>query len=125
MRNNTVWGIEGYKVPREYLDSKELKEIHSGKFTKPAPRALKKQDYLTDHMRATRDVPAPNKYDIMKPWVDEKNKPKAKHVTKRNTYIDGIIHEQKTRPTPGPGAHNLRETDEQMKKKIKTREVKG
>lgn len=125
MRNNTAWGIEGYQVPKEYLDSRKLGEIHSGKFTKPAPRALKHLDYLDLMTRTTRPYPAPNKYDIVKPWVDEKNKGKApKHVTKKNSYIDNIIHEAKRRPVPGPGSYNLRK-DEDASKKGGKREAKG
>jgi len=112
MRNNTAWGIEGYTVPRHYQDGRKKPE------KQPAPRALKKTDYLTDHLRATKSVPAPNHYEIIKPWVDEKNKPSKKHATKKNTYIDNIIREQTLKPTPGPGAHNLRETEEQMKKRL-------
>eukprot|EP00330_Aristerostoma_sp_ATCC50986_P006603 CAMPEP_0114582896 /NCGR_PEP_ID=MMETSP0125-20121206/6757_1 /TAXON_ID=485358 ORGANISM="Aristerostoma sp., Strain ATCC 50986" /NCGR_SAMPLE_ID=MMETSP0125 /ASSEMBLY_ACC=CAM_ASM_000245 /LENGTH=60 /DNA_ID=CAMNT_0001776067 /DNA_START=43 /DNA_END=225 /DNA_ORIENTATION=+ len=37
MRNNTAWGIEGYKVPKVYHDGKDEKS----KFEKKkAPRAL-------------------------------------------------------------------------------------
>jgi len=115
MRNNTVWGIDGYKVPAEYLDSRKLQEIHSGKFTRPAPRALKMPDYLTDTLRYAK-TPAPNAYNIVKPWADDKKKTQPK-PTKKNSYIDNIIFENKQRPKPGPGAYNIRETDEQIKKK--------
>jgi len=119
MRNNTVWGIEGYQVPKQYLDSRKLAEISQNKVKRPAPRTLKTKDYLTAHMEAVKKLPAPNKYDIVKPWVDDKKKAgPPKHVTKRNTYIDNIIHENTKRPTPGPGAHNLRETDEHLKKRL-------
>jgi hypothetical protein len=113
MRNNTAWGIEGYSVPRHYQDPKKTGE------KKPAPRALKNADYLTDHLRATKSVPAPNHYEIMKPWVNDKDKPKPlKHITKKNSYIDNIIRAQTLKPTPGPGAHNLRETEEQLKARL-------
>jgi len=125
MRNNTAWGIEGYAVPRDYVDSRKLQEVSSGKVKRPAPRELKKQDYLTDIMRATKNVPAPNKYEIVKPWVDEKNKPKAVKPTKKSTYIDDIIRESQLKPTPGPGAHNLRETEEQLKKRLAQKQGKG
>jgi len=92
MRNNTVWGIDGYKVPAEYLDSRKLQEIHSGKFTKPAPRALKMPDYLTDTLRYAK-TPAPNAYNIVKPWVDDKKKTQQPKPTKKNSYIDNIIFE--------------------------------
>jgi len=121
MRNNTAWGIEGYTVPRHYQHPKKTGD------KQPAPRALKKNDYLTDHLRATKSVPAPNHYEIVKAWVDEKNKPKApKHVTKKNSYIDHIIRNQTLKPTPGPGAHNLRETEEQLKARLaKSKSAKG
>jgi len=126
MRNNSAWGIDGYQVPAAYHDSRKLAEIASGKFKRAAPRALKNPDYLTDHLRVTKTLPAPNHYNIVKPWATDKDKKAApKHVTKKNSYIDEIIHENTKRPTPGPGAHNLRETDEQAKKKIKKGEVKG
>jgi len=127
MRNNTAWGIEGYSVPRQYYDCKKMGDIVKGLIKTPAPKALKLQDYLTTHLRATKSVPAPNHYEIVKPWVDEKNPPKPpKHITKKNTYIDSILREQQLRPIPGPGAHNIRETDEQMKKRLeKHKEAKG
>jgi len=124
MRNNTVWGIDGYKVPAEYLDSRKLAEIHSGKFTKPAPRALNKPDYLTDTLRYAK-TPAPNAYNIVKPWFDESKKKQTVKATKKGSYIDEIIDENKRRPKPGPGAYNLRETEEQIKKKQSTRQAKG
>jgi len=124
MRNNTVWGIDGYKVPAEYLDSRKLAEIHSGKFKKNAPRALKKPDYLTETLLYAK-TPAPNAYNVVKPWFDESKKGKPPKPTKKGSYIDAIIEENKRRPKPGPGAYNLRETDEQIKKKQSTREVKG
>lgn len=114
MRNNTAWGIEGYNVPRKYHDARKVEK-------KPAPRALKTGDSLTQHLKSARTMPAPNAYDIVKPWVDDKNKKSAtKYVTKKDSYIDKIIAEAKVRPTPGPGAHNLRETDEEIKKKTQS-----
>jgi len=126
MRNNTAWGIEGYQVPKEYLDSRKLKEVSSNTVKRAAPRALKQGDYLTETIRATKDMPAPNKYDIVKPWFDKtKQKQTAKYVTKKNSYIDLIIHESKKRPTPGPGAHNLAAPIQEMKKKGGELKTKG
>jgi len=127
MRNDSAWGIEGYAVPRHYYDAKLMGEISKGNVKKPAPRALKTIDYLADHMRAVKGVPAPNHYEIVKPWADEKNKNKApKYVTKKNTFIDSIIREATIKPTPGPGAHNVIPTDEQIKKKLENhKETKG
>jgi len=127
MRNHTVWGIEGYTVPRQYHDAKLMGEISKGNLKKAAPRALKTQDYLTSHLRATKSVPAPNHYNIVKAWVDDKNKLKLpKHVTKKASYIDAIIRAATLKPTPGTGAHNVRETDEQIKKRLeKHKEAKG
>jgi len=126
MRNNSAWGVEGYQVPAAYHDSRKIAEAKSGKFKRPAPRALKNLDYLTSHLSVAKTIPAPNHYNIVKPWATDKDKKSApKYVTKKNSYIDNIIHENTKRPTPGPGAHNLRETDEQAKKKIKKGEIKG
>jgi len=126
MRNNSAWGIEGYAVPRQYYDAKKMGELAKGNLKKPAPRALKTIDYLADHMKAVKSVPAPNHYNMIKTWVDEKNKPKPKYATKKNTFIDSIIREATIKPIPGPGAHNLRETDEQIKKRNeKNKEAKG
>jgi len=124
MRNNTHWGIDGYKVPSEYLDSRKLAVERSGKFTRPAPRALKMPDYLTDTLRYAK-TPGPNEYKIVKPWFDESKKGKAPKATKKSSYIDCIIDENKRRPKPGPGAYNLRETEEQIKKKQNSRPIKG
>jgi hypothetical protein len=126
MRNNSAWGVEGYQVPAAYHDSRKIAEAKSGKFKRPAPRALKNLDYLTSHLAVAKTIPAPNHYNIVKPWATDKDKKSApKYVTKKHSYIDTIIQEGIKRPTPGPGAHNLRETDEQAKKKIKKGEVKG
>jgi len=65
--------------------------------------------------RTTKAYPAPNKYDIVKPWVDEKRKKAPKYVTKKGSYIEGIIHEAKRRPVPGPGAYNIRKDDDGKK----------
>lgn len=125
IKNNSGWGIEGYKVPADYIDTRKLKEISSNTVKRPAPRALNKPDYLTDTFKATKGMPAPNKYDIVKPWFDKDKKQAAKYVTKKNSYIDDIIHENKTRPTPGPGAHEVLKPIQEMKKKGGELKTKG
>jgi hypothetical protein len=120
MRHNADWGIEGYEVPRAYVDSRLLAEIKENKQKKKAPRALKKGDYLTDTVRLAKSLPGPNQYEIVKPWFPEdKKKPAPKNVGTKNSYIDLIVKEQKLRPIPGPGAYNTRKSEKLIEEELK------
>lgn len=115
-RQNAAWGIEGYEVPRDYLDSKRLAEIKEKKEVKPAPRALAKGDYLTETLRATKGIPGPNSYNIIKPWFPvDKIKKDAPKVGNKNTFLDQIAKNK----TPGPGAYDLRKSDKQIEEEKK------
>lgn len=107
-RNDGSFGIHGYKVPKEYLDSREIKQMREGNKPKPAPRATKKGDYLTEAVKIASGIPAPNQYNVVKPWVDEKKKPtQPKNVGSKKTFLEEIALEAKRRPIPGPGAYDL------------------
>ena len=127
MRMNTAWGIEGYEAPRKYLDPRKLAEEREGKQKKPAPKALKKGDYLTETIRTAKDTPGPNFYNVVKPWFpeDKIKKEPPKHIPIKNTYIDQIILEQKRRPVPGPGAYKVRKDEKEIEEEIKAMRAKS
>jgi len=43
---------------------------------------------------------------LLTPQAIEQGKKKL-HITKRDTFLDKIVNEQKLRYIPGPGAHNV------------------
>ncbi|EGR28548.1 hypothetical protein IMG5_173130 [Ichthyophthirius multifiliis] len=122
-----VFGIEGYEVPRKYIDP--MKQIQDRDFfekreknklpTKNNKYVTKRGHFQLDLEKQKSGKPGPGKYNLDYVWVSEQDKEKGKkkpHDTKRNTYIDLIIHESEKRPVPGAGKYNLRKTDEQIKK---------
>lgn len=109
-KQDASWGISGYKVPQEYLDSRELKSIREGNPKKNAPKPTKKGDYLSETIKATKNLPAPNHYNVVKPWVDESKKKSAPKVGNRTTFLDAITLEGKRRPVPGPGQYDVLKT---------------
>jgi Sperm-tail PG-rich repeat len=119
-RQNAAWGIEGYEPPKQYLDPKKIAEQRENKKT-PAPRALKKGDYLTETLKAIKGFPGPNAYNIVKPWFPEDKKGKAPpgKVPHKNTFLDQLAKSK----VPGPGAYNLLKSDkeiEEMNNKLKS-----
>jgi hypothetical protein len=127
MRMNTAWGIEGYEAPRKYADPKELQEQREGKKKTPAPKALKKGDYLTETIRVAKGLPGPNHYNVVKPWFpeDKIRKEAPKNVPTKNSYIDNIILEQKRRPIPGPGAYKVRKDEKEIEEEFKAMRAKS
>jgi len=122
-KDNTNWGISGYKVPREYLDAREMKMAREGTQKKASPKPLKKSDYLTDTVKNASKTPAPNHYEIVKPWFDTKkqNQSPSKSVGKRKTFLEEIELEGKRRPIPGPGAYDLSKKDSKKGESLKPR----
>jgi hypothetical protein len=106
-KQDASWGISGYKVPQEYHDSRELKNIREGNPKKNAPKPTKKGDYLTETIKATKNLPAPNHYNVVKPWVDDTKKKTPPKVGNRITFLEAISIENKRRPQPGPGAYDV------------------
>lgn len=140
-RTNAAWGIEGYEVPREYIDP--LKQIADRTFIKEAKNKGKKtKQYVTKRGHFLMDLektygkfPAPNAYKTEYKWLEAKPKEKgAKKIVPKNkgTFLDVINNEYtlKNFPIPGPGNYNLRKDEKQIekelkeKKKIKTEYVK-
>jgi hypothetical protein len=120
-RQNTVWGVSGYEVPREYLDPIKMKEKRENKTWK-GPEKTKRGHYLEDDMKLHRGKPGPI-YDIVKPWFDEKKKKAPVKYGDKKSYIDEIFRVPKEKRDPGPGAYNLVKTDkeiEEMKKKMRS-----
>ena len=59
-KNNGTFGISGYQVPKEYHDTRQLKYIREGQKPQKAPRATKKQDYISEAIKLAGQTPAPN-----------------------------------------------------------------
>jgi len=106
-KQDSGFGISGYKVPVDYHDTRKLKAAREGNPKQKAPRATKHNDYLTETVKIASKLPGPI-YNVVKPWVDEKKKNSApKNVAKRTTYLQDIAEEAKRRPVPGPGAYDV------------------
>ena len=105
-----LFGIVGYDVPKKYCDPlknmKDREYLNQKKGQKS--KAKIKDKYFDSKPKVS---PGPNVYNIMKPWVDEKEKrsksvlSKTRNVSKY-TYIDKIFLEAKRVKTPGPGSYN-------------------
>lgn len=108
-KDNSGWGISGYKVPRQYYDAKQIKAEREGVQNKGTPKPLKKGDYLTETVKNASKIPGPNQYEIVKPWFDAKKQKQSpsKSVGKRKTFLEEIEIEGKKRPIPGPGAYDI------------------
>ncbi|KRW99931.1 hypothetical protein PPERSA_12607 [Pseudocohnilembus persalinus] len=127
-KQNNEFGIDGYDFPKKYFDPK--KQVEDKKYEeyrkknqwpKSNIRALKIKSHLEEIQESKKGIPAPNKYKQNAEWVSEKDKQKGKNLpknTKKNTFIEQIINEQKLRSIPGVGKYNIRKTEEQVKKEI-------
>ena len=136
-RTNAAWGIEGYEVPKEYLDpAKQLQDREYIKNQKNKGRknkmyVTKKGHFLQDLEKVYGKFPAPNHYKTEYKWLEAKpkdKKPKKVIPKNKGTFLDAISNEYtlKNFPVPGPGSYNLRKDQKQIdkelteKKKVKT-----
>ena len=110
------WGIEGYEIPKDYLDHKKLADIRENK-KQPPPKATKRGSYMDDATRLKKFVPGPDHYNLNQSVKEEKSKP-SKSVANRATYIDEILTNGKKRPTPGPNAYNIIKTEKQIQDEV-------
>ena len=124
-RTNAVWGVEGYEVPRQYIDpAKQILDrnfLTQKKGQKNTKYVTKRGHYLNDLIKQHDKDPAPNAYKIEHKWVDPNQAKKIKIPAPKdkNTYIDVIYREgTKNKNKPGPGSYNLRQTDDQIKKAL-------
>ncbi|CAK73021.1 unnamed protein product (macronuclear) [Paramecium tetraurelia] len=130
-KQTSAFGIEGYEVTKKYADP--LKQMEDRKFAtqkkgqKNLGYVTRRGHYLEDQKRIYEKLPAPNKYDIVKPWVIPLQIARSKSAPpKRSTFIDQIFKEAKLRAVPGSGKYNivppleevLKQVEEQKKKKI-------
>ncbi|CAD8139487.1 unnamed protein product [Paramecium pentaurelia] len=130
-KQTSAFGIEGYEVPKKYADP--LKQMEERKFSaqkkgqKNLGYVTKRGHYLEDQKKIYEKLPAPNKYDIVKPWVIQAQSTRSRSAPpKRTTFIDQIFKEAKLRGVPGSGKYNiekpldevLKQVEEQKKKKI-------
>ncbi|CAD8139398.1 unnamed protein product [Paramecium octaurelia] len=134
-KQTSTFGIEGYEVTKKYADP--LKQMEDRKFSaqkkgqKNLGYVTKRGHYLEDQKKIYEKLPAPNKYDIVKPWVTEAQSARPRTAPpKRTTFIDQIFKEAKLRGVPGSGKYNvekpldevLKQVEEQKKKKIEAGE---
>ena len=126
-RVNSTWGVEGYEVPKQYVDPlKQVKEREyiknqKNKGQKDKRYVTKRGNFLDDLQKVSKGIPAPNEYKIVKKWTDD-----SKKGAKREKKEDKGDKDKKA-SGPGPGSYNLRkdykklmaELDELKKKKIK------
>ncbi len=108
-KENNFFGIEGYDIVKKYCDP--LKNIKEREFlTQKKGRKNKGKIVMKFHQEKNSNNPAPNAYNIVKPWVQTKEKrseslnSKARNLSK-NSYIDQIFNEAKRIKSPGPGAY--------------------
>ena len=110
-RASTVWGIDGYEVPRKYADpikmsqDKKIEELlKAGKSIPPEKKLITKRgSYLDDELKMKNPKVGPSLYPLKDIWViseEEKKRVKPK-PGKRQTYIDEIFSNSKKRGVPG------------------------
>lgn len=92
-----TFAIEGYQVPREYVDplqiieDREMLKIKKG--GKPRRRATKRGSFLEDELKLHKIVPGPGKYSFSEEWPE---KPKLKpRYSEKLTFIQEIIKQEK------------------------------
>ena len=117
-RQNSAWGIDGYQVPKQYLDpakmAQEKKILEYIQNSKPIPAEkkyiTKKRNFIDEELRLKNNKVGPSTYKLEDVWeITEEEKKKAKpKVGDRVTYIDAIFLEQKRRAVPGPGQYKIR-----------------
>ncbi|CAD8060988.1 unnamed protein product [Paramecium sonneborni] len=130
-KQTSAFGIEGYEVAKKYVDP--LKQMEERKFSaqkkgqKNLGYVTRRGHYLEDQKKIYEKLPAPNKYDIVKPWVIQAQTTRSRSAPpKRTTFIDQIFKEAKLRGVPGSGKYNiekpldevLKQVEEEKKKKI-------
>ncbi|CAD8089233.1 unnamed protein product [Paramecium sonneborni] len=128
-RQTSVFGIEGYEAPKKYVDPirqmEDRKFLTQKKGQKNRNHVTKRGHYLEDLKKLYEKLPAPNKYDIVKPWVSEKQEGRVKSAPqKRCTFIDQIFKEAKVRGIPGAGKYNVIPTLEEVLKKVQEEKKK-
>jgi len=120
-KNNGTFGISGYQVPKEYHDARQLKYIREGQKPMKAPRATKQGDYISQAIKLAGQTPAPNQYEIVKPWAPEKKDQRTVKPTQKRTFLEEIGLEAKRRPIPGPGAYDVLKGDQKKASSVKPR----
>ena len=88
MKNNDVFGIQGYNLPRIEPHRGGLKYgFTKGKF----------KNFAEVQAFFTKDVPGPGIYEVRPKWGCIEKKVTA---TKKNTYIEQITKLEKDKPSP-------------------------
>lgn len=88
LRNNDVFGIDGYNLPRHELIGKG----RIAGFTKG-----KVKNFADEQAQLTKHVPGPGDYKVAPKWGLPEKKVTA---TKKNTYIDQIVKIEAGKPSP-------------------------
>ena len=94
MKNNDVFGIDGYNLPRLDLP---VKYGTQNAFAKD-----KLRNFATLQANLTKHVPGPGEYKTVPKWGCVEKKV---HATRKNTYIDNIFRYSKNKPGPAEVIH--------------------
>lgn len=88
MKNNDVFGIQGYNLPRQ--------EPYNGGNKNAFPKC-KLKNFAEIEAGLTKAVPGPGEYKVVPRWgcVEKKVNP-----TKKNTYIEQIVKQEGIKPSP-------------------------
>lgn len=126
-RSNTAWGVEGYEVPKEYVDPlKQIKDREyeeyrkKGKIMKPKGKVTKRGNYLDDEIRLINQKIGPWTYHKPYEYVSKADIDKGKKrptKTQKDSFIDTIF-KNKDRAPPGPGKYNVEKPLEEKKKEV-------
>ncbi len=110
------YGIAGYHVEKVYADPLEqIKQREYAKVKKGEKSRMyetKRGNYLDDYSGLHKYCPGPGTYKSEMDWP-EKEKIKRNH-SKKMTYIDEIIKQQKRNKIPAPGSYNVVKTLKQL-----------
>lgn len=88
MKNNDVFGIDGYNLPRT--------EPYKGGIINGFPKG-KLKNFAEIQASYTKSVPGPGEYKTVPKWgfIEKKVNP-----TKKGTYLDAISKLEKDKPSP-------------------------
>lgn len=68
---------------------------------------MKRGNYLDAQLKAHRNEPGPDCYEVSPKWRLDPYKPRYPKDIQRQTFLDDIERNAKRRKVPGPGAYSL------------------
>ena len=123
---NTVWGFEGYEVPRKYEDP--IRQIQEREYAKMREKpgkskakfhVTKRGCFLDEDFNQAKGKPGPNSYNVAIRWANPADKERKVRPTAKNSYIDQIERQAKLRAIPGVGSYNLIKSDKEVEQELK------